>query len=297
MDYFTISDLQHYSGIKAHTIRIWEQRYSALKPGRSEGNTRYYNGKQLKRLLNIVSLIDSEYKVSELCRMTDSRLHDIIENQLKQKADNGISDEYFISQILSAAVEYDESKFDKFFSNSVLRLGLKGTYVNVIYPVLKRLGLMWAIDAIPPAQEHFITSLIRQKILTATDAIEDKKLSDEKWILFLPEGEFHETGLLLSNYLIRLSGRKVYYLGADVSFGILADASAKIRPTHFMCFFVRNNDSESCNKLLGLLAQKYPGQKKIISSDESRIKEFRHGKNFTFISSVEGLTNELENNV
>ena len=142
MNLFSISELQQFSGIKAHTIRIWEQRYNALQPDRSQGNTRYYDGKQLRRLLNIVSLLDTEHKVSELCKMPDSKLYKLLEENLLATTARDGAHGYFISQIVASAMEFDEAQFDKFFSSAVLRLKLKETYRSVLYPALTLLSLL-----------------------------------------------------------------------------------------------------------------------------------------------------------
>ena len=142
MDYFSISQLQQFSGIKAHTIRIWEQRYNALIPTRSEGNTRHYDNKQLIRLLNIVSLLETGYKISEVGVMTDQMHSKLLEQQLIVEENKESDNEYFISQLIAASVSFDEIHFEKIFSNCVLKLGMKSTYTEVIYPMMIRIGLM-----------------------------------------------------------------------------------------------------------------------------------------------------------
>jgi len=243
MNSFTISQLQDYSGIKAHTIRVWEQRYNALTPSRSEGNTRSYDGHQLRRLLNIVSLMPF-YKVSKLCALEDKDLNKLLDIHFRQASE---TDEtiLFVSQIVSTAFDFDEAKFEKLFANSILRIGLKETYINVLYPALKRLGLLWAKDAVAPAHEHFIVNLIRQKILATVDALPPADTSKESWLLFLPEDEFHEQGLLIAFFLIRLSGRKVYYIGANVPISSLPKTLEAIAPNKVLSFMVGKKD-KSC---------------------------------------------------
>ena len=145
MNYFSISQLARYSGIKPHTIRMWEQRYNALTPNRSEGNTRYYDNKQLRRLLNIASLLESDYKVSELCKMPDKKLFRLVEELPNKAADNDIN-EFFVLQLVSAGMSYDEVSFDKIFSHCLLKYGIKDAYMKVIYPMLQRVGIMWTTD-------------------------------------------------------------------------------------------------------------------------------------------------------
>src|SRR5664279_4349134 len=169
MESFSVSDLANYSGIKPHTIRIWEKRYHALKPNRSQGNTRYYDSAQLKRLLNISSLLHSDYKVSALCAMPDEKLQALGRKNLQSNTTD--QKEYFVTQLISAALTYDESDFVKIFSHCLLRYGLKDAYLLVLYPVLIRIGLMWLNDSLPTSSEHFISNLIRQKLFTAIDSL------------------------------------------------------------------------------------------------------------------------------
>jgi DNA-binding transcriptional MerR regulator len=241
---FTISQLQDYSGIKAHTIRVWEKRYKALTPSRSEGNTRSYDGHQLRRLLNIVSLMQF-YKVSKLCALQDKDLNNLLEKHFQQPSDEDETT-LFVSQIISTAFDFDEAKFEKLFANSILRIGLKETYIHVLYPALKRLGLLWTKDSLAPAHEHFIVNLIRQKILVTVDALPPPDTAKDSWLLFLPEDEFHETGLLIAFFLIRHSGRKVYYIGSNVPIASLANTIKTIKPNKVLSFMVGKKDkSES----------------------------------------------------
>src|SRR5690606_2384786 len=138
MDEFSISQLAQFSGIKAHTIRIWEQRYNALRPGRTAGNTRYYNNMQLRRLLNIVSLLEVGYKISELAALPDPTLFGMIKYHLIMPQLHGPA-EYYISQMISAGLDFNEAHFEKIFSHCLLKYGMKETYVQIIYRVLLRM--------------------------------------------------------------------------------------------------------------------------------------------------------------
>ncbi len=289
MNAFSISQLEQFSGIKAHTIRVWEQRYDALQPDRSEGNTRYYSDDQLRRLLNIVSLLDTNHKVSELCRMPDEKLHRLLDEQLSSVTMKNESDEYFISQVIAAAMRYSEERFDKVFSNCMLRYGIKETYIKILYPALVRLGLMWAKDQLPPAREHFITALFRQKFLSAADTLPPPSSAKNPWLLFLPEDEFHETGLLFANYLIRHADQKAVYLGANVPFRSLAEAIDDIGPSFILFFLVRKNNSENDAKLISQLGKSFPAHKFFIACDPGRLKNIKPGKNFTTLNSVNDL--------
>lgn len=287
MELFSISQLSRFSGIKAHTIRIWEQRYNALQPNRSEGNTRYYDNSQLRRLLNIVSLMETDHKVSELCSMPDKKLFKLTNDLLQARVSKDETTEYFISQLIAAGMSYDEPHFKKIFSHSVLRYGIKEAYTKVLYPMLVRIGLMWAGDTIPPAQEHFISNIIRQKLFTAIDSLPPPKSSSGSWILFLPENEFHEIGLLVANYIIRLYGKKVIYLGGDVPFQSLIGAVADTAPQNLLLFMVHNDLPEEVENYLTRLSNTFTSKKIFVAGNQKT--SGIEAKKINLLRSVEDL--------
>lgn len=248
MDHFSISELSRLSGVKPFTIRVWEKRYNALNPDRSEGNTRSYNNKQLRRLLNIVSLMEFGYKPSELCAMPDSTLFRLIEQKKVDSRDH--LEDFFISQLIASGFTYDEAHFTNVFAQCLVRYGVRDSYTKVLYPMLQRIGILWSADCMNPSNEHFITNLLRQKLLTATDLLASPLGPDDSWMLFLPEGEFHETGLLIAHYLIRLSGKKSIYLGADVPKDALIAAASAVRPSNLLFFFVHRHTTNEMRSYL-----------------------------------------------
>ncbi len=293
MDLFLISQLQQFSGIKAHTIRMWEQRYNALTPNRSEGNTRYYDNTQLKRLLNIVSLMEMGHKVSKLSSMSDEELFDLLDVVLKNNTSVDDPMEYFIAQLIAAGISYDESHFDKILSHCLLRFGMKGSYVKVIYPMLVRVGLMWATDEMPQTQEHFISNLIRQKLFSAIDSLPPAKSVNNSWLLFLPENEFHEIGLLFANYLIRLAGYKVIYLGSNVPFETLINAVQEIDPVNLLFFLVHHDVTKDSQEYLTKLMEKFNHQNIYLSGNVKLISQLKVAKNIKWIMSVDELEEQL----
>ncbi len=296
MNLFSISQLQQYSGIKAHTIRIWEQRYNALTPGRSEGNTRYYDDSQLRRLLNIVSLMDQDYKVSELCTMSDEAMFKLLEKQLETISAVGDPLEYYISQLIASSVTYDEVLFEKIFSNCLLRLGMKDAFVKVMYPMLVRVGLMWSSDSLPTAQEHFISNLLRQKLFAAMDALPLPQKDSGTWVLFLPENEFHEIGLLLSAYLIRLAGRKVIYLGSNVPADSLTNTVAQVDPSDVFFFLVHYDVPEAVQEYVDRVAGFLKGRRLHIAGNAKLLAQLKFKKGANWIQSVEQLDQQLSAN-
>ena len=293
MNDFSISDLARYSGIKPHTIRIWEKRYGALQPNRSSGNTRYYDSNQLKRLLNISGLLNTDYKVSELCAMSDKHLT-ILNGELLHK-ETPAQAEYFIAQLVAAALTYNESQFALVFSHCLLRYGLKRTYLEVLYPAMVRTGLMWLDDMMPTANEHFISHLIRQKLSTAIDSLPPPKLGSPSWLLFLPENEFHEMGLLMAQYLIRLAGQKVIYLGGNLPASALRSAVSEVMPDNLLLFLVHRDQPSHIQSFLDELNKDLETEKIFLSASPGLIQKLRAGKKVRFLQSPADLEKLLEN--
>lgn len=292
MTSFSISQLAQFSGIKPHTIRMWEQRYNALKPNRSEGNTRYYDNVQLRRLLNIVSLMKSDYKVSELCLMPDKKLFKLAW-ELQNKTVTNEATEYFVSQLIVSGISYDEPHFDKIFSHCLLQYGMKDAYTKVVYPMLARIGLMWASDAILPAHEHFISNMVRQKLFTAINSLPPAKSVSDSWLLFLPENEFHEIGLLFAHYLIRLSGGKVIYLGSNVPLQSLTAAIKNTSPRNLLLFLVHNDSKEEIQEYLNGLSVQFNGKNIFAVGNHQFIEQLKTRKEIHWLHSVEDLEQKL----
>lgn len=296
MNSFSISQLSQLSGIKPHTIRIWEQRYNALKPNRSDGNTRYYDNSQLRRLLNIVSLMDEGHKISELCVLPDEKLYQLVLDIHNDANSTGPS-EYFISQLISAAMSYDEAHFEKVFSHCQIKYGMKDTYIKVIYPTLLRMGLMWATGSFPPSQEHFNSNMIRLKLSTAIDSLPPPKSTSDSWLLFLPENEFHEISLLFSQYLIRLSGKRTIYLGGNLPFESISDAIQNTEPENLLFFLVHNNSPVETQKYLDNLSSLLPEKNIFISGNTKLIRQLKFEKGIHWLESVEDLEKILRSDI
>lgn len=210
---FSIKELEALSGIKAHTLRIWEQRYDLVNPKRTATNIRYYDNEDLKLLLLISFLNRHGMKISKIANLNKDELRYKVEAMFEEES----SYELQIDGLTLAMVELDEARFEKVFSRSVLQYGLEKSMEYIIFPFLQKTGVMWMTENIHPAQEHFISNLIRQKLIVAIDG-QEPTFSDrsEKFLLFLPEGELHEISLLYVHYLLRKNGKRVIYLGHSV---------------------------------------------------------------------------------
>ncbi|MFT5641558.1 MAG: DNA-binding transcriptional MerR regulator [Cyclobacteriaceae bacterium] len=213
MGKFSIKDLEHLSGIKAHTIRIWEQRYELIAPERTETNIRYYNDHDLKLILNIALLKDNGFKISKIAEMESSD----IQREVIRLTEKNLKYPDQIHAMTIAMVDIDEERFDKLVSTNILKLGFEKTMINIIYPFLSKIGVLWQTGAINPAQEHFISNLVRQKLIVAIDGQYVVATGNsEKYVLYLPEGELHELTLLFADYLIKSRQNKTFYLGQSL---------------------------------------------------------------------------------
>jgi DNA-binding transcriptional MerR regulator len=228
---YSIKELEHLSGIKAHTIRMWEQRYGILNPKRTETNIRFYDDSDLKNILNISLLNEHGYKISKIAKMSCHEISAEVCNLAY--ADSEHSQQ--MNTLLLAMIEMDEERFDKVLSTIILQKGLERTMLQVIYPFLTKLGILWQTGNINPAQEHFVSNIIRQKLIVAIDGqVIARPDSAPRYLLFLPEGELHEIGLLFMNYLLRSRNCHVMYLGQNLPFPDLISTVSVYKP-HYIC--------------------------------------------------------------
>ncbi len=279
MSTYSIRDLERITSTRAHTIRIWEQRYGLLEPERTDTNIRYYNDDHVKKLLNVCTLLNRGMKISHISQLSNAQITSEIDRIISELQQTDQHVEAWINQAVIAIAAYDAPRFHKLFADAVQRLGLIATYEKILYPLLVRTGLMWTKDALLPTQEHFLSNLIRQKLFTAIDSLPVPETSDQKWLLFLHEGEEHEIGLLFAYYLLLRTGKSAVYLGARVPYPDLQAVARDIAPTHIYTFFVSNQPQNQAPKLLGQLVQDFPNCRICFSGgvespvDESRISQ------------------------
>lgn len=212
MEVFTIKDLENLSGIKAHTIRIWEQRYHFLKPRRTDTNIRFYSNEELKTILNISLLNRHGYKISKLDKMHPQEIN----QKIFELNGADATKERVINELVKQMVDLEFYAFDSLLKEQIAAAGMEDTVVSIIFPFLERIGLLWQTGHINPAQEHFVSNIIRQKLIVGIDGCSTPVNPAKTIMLYLPEGEYHEIGLLYMNYLLRSRGIETIYLGANV---------------------------------------------------------------------------------
>ena len=279
---YSINDLEKITGIKAHTIRMWEKRYNVISPERTSTNIRYYQDCHLKKLLNISTLNRHGIKISHILKMPQEEICEKILEITNTSHDY----ETYINGLVVAMIEMNEESFEKILSNTLLKIGFEKTVTSVLYPFLEKIGTLWIIGTINPAQEHFMVNLIRQKLIVAIDGQEKISRENAKtFLLFLPENELHELGLLFYTYLIKKNGHHVIYLGQSVPFNDVIEI-IKIRHVDYLfTYFVSSMGVDDIPAYLEKLAGALPEKRIFVTG-----YQFYQNK-FALPSSVEIVQN------
>jgi MerR family transcriptional regulator, light-induced transcriptional regulator len=265
MAHYSIRDLENLTGIKAHTLRIWEKRYNLLEPKRTLTNIRFYDDNDLKRILNIALLNRNGYKISFIAGLAEEEISDRISDLSKNHPDI----ENLIDNLVMSMIELDERKFSRVIVRSVRQRGFENTILQLVYPFFDKVGVLWQTGVVSPAQEHFISNLARQKIISAIDRLSDADIHGTKrFIMFLPEGELHEIRLLFFYYLARKNGHSVVYLGQTVPFADIVTVSEKKPVDIVVTSFSSPFSGININDYLLKLSAAFPTQKIFFSAFE-----------------------------
>lgn len=292
MSVYSIKDLEKLSGIKAHTIRIWEQRYSLLKPNRTDTNIRYYLEDDLKLLLNVALLNRNGYKISKIVKLS----HDeIIQKVQEISADTSES----ISQVdalTMAMIEMDEYKFDRIMTANIHQIGFERTVIEVIHPFLDKLSVLWLTGSINPCQENFITCLIRQKLIVAIDSEPIAFGNDvKKFVLFLPENVNQELSLLLMQYLIKVRKHRVIYLGNNIFPEDLSRVAEIVKPDYFFTIISEFFNEQEVHKYLNQIRGKAGDINLLITGLQASQNGLSAFPNIQLLSSLDDTISFLEN--
>lgn len=237
---YSIKELESLTGIKAHTIRIWEKRYNIINPERTSTNIRLYSDDDIKRILNVSILNHHGLKISKISGLSN----DEINNKVLQLSLHCKEEDRFVDMLVASMVELDELRFEKILNNSIFKIGFEETIINVVYPLLDRIGVLWQTGSISAAKEHFMSNLIRQRIIVAIDTLPScEKEEHNQYLLFLPEGEQHEIGLLFYYYLLKKNGKYVIYLGQSVPLNDVIEIAETQKPSFFLTSFICSQNS------------------------------------------------------
>ncbi|MCU0340849.1 MAG: MerR family transcriptional regulator [Spirosomaceae bacterium] len=286
MSNYSIRDLEQLSGIKAHTLRIWEQRYNIIQPKRTDTNIRLYDDQDLKLVLNISLLKDHGYKISEIAQLS----LDEMGKEVMMISDRKLNYPDQIHALTISMIDLDEERFEKIISTNFLQFGFENTMTNIIYPFLSRIGTLWVTGSIGPAQEHFMTNLIRQKIIVAIDGQVIKHRPDVKrFMLYLPEGELHEISLLFASYMIRSRNHKVIYLGQTLPFNELVFAHDVHKPDCIFSIITSVPSSEEVQGYVTRLCEQFPDTKIFLTGYQIVGQDIEVGANGKIINKIDDL--------
>lgn len=270
MGEYKIRDLEQLTGIKAHTIRIWEQRYNLLEPSRSNTSIRYYSDEELAFILKVALLNKNGVKISRIAEMSSNEINSKIETLNKS---SNTQDHYF-EVLLLALVQMDERLFSETLNELISEFGLFHTFDKFLLTFLDKIGIMWVVGSINPAQEHFVTHLIRQKIIVETDKLSITE-SDDVYFIYLPENEWHELGVLFYNYVLRNQGKKTIYLGQSLPLDSLFQCIKKYQPSVLVTSVVTAMDDKSIVTYFSKIKNEFPdiliyaGGYKLIHTDSN----------------------------
>jgi len=266
MQFFSIRDIENLSGIKAHTLRIWEQRYGLIVPARKSSRHRLYSNEDLKQILKISHLYHHGYKISKIAQLKPAEIDGL---SLENSKDTHFG--VFVNQFIEAVLDLDLDRFEQVFKNLLQHIGFEKAMIHVVYPYLEKLGRLWMTGNLLPAQEHFSSQFIRRQILLDTDKIRLQPVPNvETLVLFTPPGEFHEIPLLLIANFLRKNGFHIIYFGTNISMEVLA-GYADVHPTHALYFHLLTNFTDlKTEEYVDMLRKRFPGRKILVSGPAAR---------------------------
>lgn len=262
MDYFRIKDIENLTGIKAHTLRIWEKRYQLIVSKRKDSNHRYFDNEDLKTILQIKYLYETEFKISQIAKLSPEAIATFAHIDFS----NSKNAEAFILQLLNAIIDFNSENFNNILDAAINQFGMQVAITEIAYGLLRRIGLLWLTNHIIPAQEHFASNLIKSRLIQAIEELPQKqKKSDHTTILFAPSGEFHEIPLLFIHFLFKQNKRNVCYLGTNTTLEDLEYCVSKRQITHLYFHLITNLSGKTINELVEELLTKFPEIPLIIS--------------------------------
>lgn len=286
---YSVAQVEALTGIKAHTLRIWERRYDFLDPQRTPTNIRYYSDEQLKKLLNFGILVRNGYRVSKLSKMTPEQVYEEVTKVLANPNSESSDD---MKGLTLSMLEMNEEDFDNIFERQVIKKGFLRTITESIYPFLQYVGVLWTTNKAMIAQEHYMSNLIRQKIIAAIERLSIPSKGAPSVVLFLLEGEEHEIGLLLASFIAKEMGWNVYYLGHGVPVANIKKVIEITEPNLLLTMFV----TPKINKVNGFIESIIEGHDVpfIVSGSTENLEAVLDGEQLVKVTSPNDFQSHLE---
>ncbi len=286
MDRYTLNDLEKLTGIMSGTIRIWERRFSIIKPHRTETNRRWYDDDDLKRILNISVLYRSGIKISKIATLSGDEIEERVASITRKEANPEIN----IDSLIIAMTTFNEKGVNEVLLRSIISIGFEKTFTDLVFPFLKRVGILWHTGSVNVGAEHFVSNLFRLRIISATDALPPASNPQrQRAVMFLPENELHEIGLLFFAYIIRSMGHEVLYLGQSTPLNAILVVIEKWQPDTLVTGALSALPFTRPEEYLSLLGETFPEQKILVSGTLADAAEDFNFPNIFALSSVDDL--------
>jgi MerR family transcriptional regulator, light-induced transcriptional regulator len=256
MSSYSIDQFSQITGITKFVLRTWENRYGFLKAERTKTKIRFYTDDLLVRALNTNYLLENGIKISAVSKMTDEEIS-LEVYSIKNKVDHKALEIFYINKFIESALEFDSVGFHCTYKEGVETFGVFDFYKDVLLPTFSKVGVFWLTNRIAPSQEHFLSEMIKQKLLSAADTFSAIKPKKSNWLLFLPENEYHDIGLIFAKYLLLSKGYDVIYLGPNVPFGSMIQLSEKMKIDNVLFFSVSNQSKTNLDYTISYLQKTF----------------------------------------
>lgn len=293
---YSIKDLEKYTGVKAHTIRIWEKRYGLVEPHRTETNIRYYDEQQLKFLLNVSMLVSHDYKISKISELSAEEIKEEVKKIYDDagKGDIDTAIQFKLNGMVMAMMELDEFRFEKIFSTSVLKRGFEQTLIEVMFPFLEKVGIMARTGEIDNAQEHFIYQLIRQKVMVAIDSVPLESEGEDNYLLYLPDFRQRDLFILSAYYFIKARGKFVVFLGQNISVEELKNVVEIKKPKTLLTYIASPACPNETRQYFKTLSKVFPRKSILFGGTEDCIGKIDLPNNVNYLDDLKALIAEVE---
>lgn len=287
---YTIKDLERLTGIKAHTLRIWERRYALLKPGRTSTNRRRYDATELKRIINVSILNRSGIKISAIAALSDSEIESKVHDLLSGTSNADTE----IGALIVAMLDTDADTIEEIFHKSVMVRGFENSFTELVFPFLTRVGVMWQTGTVDPGYEHFVSAFFRSKLIAALELLSPPDSGSKgKVLLFLPENEWHELPLLFYGYIARHVGYKTLYLGQATPLDSAVIIAERWNPDLVVTGLVTTFTGIDCCEFAGRIKSAFKDRRLLISGLLTNISDEELPPGVSKISSARELRTAL----
>ena len=286
---YKIKDLENLTGIKSHTIRIWEKRYRILSPDRTDTKIRTYSDSELTHLLTVSMLNRNGIKISKIAKLSQEDLNKLLWDIKVNK-----EPEYSMDKLLLSLVSLDEQLFKETLANLLETEGLEKTFTDHLIPFLDRIGIMWLIGSVNPAQEHFMSNLIRQKIISEIDKQEIPVSTEKSVLMYLPEHEWHEMSLLFYHFLLRSKGVPTFYLGQSLPYESLVECIEKLKPNYILSSWLTAVDGKLVVGYFKKLKSDYPNLDVFAGGPQIKANSTALKKYIIEVNDLTSIMNHLE---